>query len=260
MGDGYKFRPQGEAGMRKIIKELRTGVDNLRAAHKLFSAVIGAGGITIQDGGSLRIVGANWLLNAAAFDFTVYTVDADGNLAGPFAGMNPGDINVVASDLATGGGINTDVANGCLGIYSLTSKVKIQHLTTAAAANAVLDAGTGILTRSTSSRRYKDDVEDMAPLDLDAVLAMQPKTWRDKLEIEADPNTTRRYVGLIAEDLDALGLTQFIVYDDDGQPEAISYPLMFIPLLELAKDQQARLDRQQEQIDALTRRLDALDG
>lgn len=261
MADGYKHRPTGVEGLARELKDLRRQVENVRAAHKMFSAVIGAGGITITDGGHLRITdGANWFLNAAPFDFTVYSLDADGNLAGPFAGMNPGDINVVAGDLATGGGMNTDEVNGCLGIYSLTGKVKIQHQTTGSAANAVLDAATGIIYRSTSSKRYKRDVMNLPRVDVAAVLKLQPKTWRDRREVEENPDTERRYVGLIAEDLDKLGLGAFVEYDEQGRPDAIPYPLMFLPLLEVAKAEHARVDELTKQVAKLASRLDKIEG
>jgi hypothetical protein len=87
--------------------------------------------------------------------------------------------------------------------------------TTATAANVVVTAA-GILQRSTSSMRYKRDVIN-ATHGLAEVLKLRPVTY---LGIN-DGDT--RFGGMIAEELDAIGLTEFVQYDEQGRPDAISY-------------------------------------
>lgn len=112
---------------------------------------------------------------------------------------------------------------------------------TSAGANLSMDGVERVL-RSTSSRRYKRDIED-AEVDPAPVLAMEPKTWRDKAEVERDPDTEQRYVGFIAEDLEELGLTEFLTYDAEGRPDAIQYDRLSVALLAVLKDQERRLSR-----------------
>ncbi|GAA5122157.1 hypothetical protein GCM10023339_40120 [Alloalcanivorax gelatiniphagus] len=76
-----------------------------------------------------------------------------------------------------------------------------------------------------------------------AVLQMRGRTWRDKAQVEQDPDTEDRYVGFIAEELDELGLTAFVEYDDEGQPNAIAYDRLSVALLAVLKDQERRLCR-----------------
>ena len=113
--------------------------------------------------------------------------------------------------------------------------------TTSAAANMVADGTSGEILRSTSSLRYKQDVAD-AEVDPAAVLQMRGRTWRDKAEVEQDPGTERRHVGFIAEELDEIGLGQFVVYDEQGRPDAISYDRLSVALLAVVKDLAARVE------------------
>lgn len=139
-------------------------------------------------------------------------------------------------------------SGGQVEIKSGTDLVFIDHQTTAVSANCYI-APTGAIYRSTSSLRYKRDVED-AVIDPDAVLQLRPRTWRDRREVEADPATTQRYIGFIAEELDALGLGQFVTYDADG-PESISYDRLAAALIPVARQQQTQLTDLQRQVDEL---------
>lgn len=119
------------------------------------------------------------------------------------------------------------------------SDVFIGHGTTSLAANARLEP-TGHLSRSTSSRKYKDQIRD-AEVDPSAVLQIQGRTWRDRAQAEEDPDTEARHIGFIAEELHDLGLTQFVEYDAEGLPDAIQYDRLTVALLAVAKSQDARL-------------------
>lgn len=123
--------------------------------------------------------------------------------------------------------------------------VFVDHTTTGNAANCFI-ATNGAIQRSTSSRRYKRDIEDLT-VDPDVVLELRPRTWRDRLEVENDPDTETRHVGFIAEELDELGLDQFVIYDDDG-PEAIAYDRLTAALIPTLRAQRDRLDDQAREI------------
>ena len=47
-------------------------------------------------------------------------------------------------------------------------------------------------------------------------------------------------VGLIAEDLDALGLDRLVIYDEQGRPDAVRYETLSLYLLEIVKDLKAQ--------------------
>lgn len=148
--------------------------------------------------------------------------------------------------LEAGGGGQIQVGLGSAGVF-------IGHTTTAAAANCFIGES-GIVYRSTSSRRYKEKIQD-AEIDPDAVLQMRGRTWKAKPHDgdEFDPTRDRRHVGFIAEELDDLGLTDFVVYDEDDRPDAIQYDRLSVALL-------AVLQRQNDTIESLTARVEALEA
>jgi hypothetical protein len=195
--------------------------------------------------GSQVIVGG--LTPAASFE--VYAEEID------FRGTE--DIGI-----ATSGGFAA--FGGSAGTY-------LQPESTGLAANMHMDVQ-GRVFRSTSSRRYKDDIQDAA-FDPDAVLQLQPRTWLpgsiprtcpdwlhekhggDHCPAEQEPAcpdpNARRQVGFVAEELVDLGLSDFVEFNADNEPEAIYYDRLTAALIPV-------LQRQQEQIDALTEQVKQL--
>ncbi|MFD6176707.1 MULTISPECIES: tail fiber domain-containing protein [unclassified Isoptericola] len=126
--------------------------------------------------------------------------------------------------------------------------------TTSASANVVLDGG--YVKMTSSSLRYKQDVErlDMDDVDTATILdALAPRTWRDRTDVAEDPDTTRRFVGTIAEDMHDAGLGQWVGYDDQGRPDNLSYDRLTNLLAVVVQ-------RQQEQLTALAARVAALEA
>jgi len=119
------------------------------------------------------------------------------------------------------------------------------HTTTSNAGNTYIGTN-GSIQRSTSSLRYKRDIED-AVINVEDVLKLQPKTWRDKLQVENDPDTKQRYIGFIAEDLHEAGLGAFVVYEDD-EPDAIAYDRLAAALIVVIKSQEERLTALEERV------------
>lgn len=88
--------------------------------------------------------------------------------------------------------------------------------TTAAAANAYFDSA-GNLLKSTSSQRYKKNVEPLT-IDIAKILALEPKMYDS-----VHKGDHGRYVGFIAEDADTLGLDAWVVHDDEDQVDGFAY-------------------------------------
>jgi hypothetical protein len=163
-----------------------------------------------------------------------------------------GGANVLASgQIVVDAGTNLflDGANQ-VQINSGAKQVFIQHQTTTNTASCYLGT-TGIVQRSTSARRFKLDIEDL-DVDPGAVLQLRPRTWRDRHEVEEDPDTGHRVPGFVAEELVDIGLDIFVIRND-GEVESIAYDRLTAALIPL-------MQRQQQQIDALTARLDALEA
>ena len=94
------------------------------------------------------------------------------------------------------------------------------------------------ITREGSSRRYKQNIfllED----DFSKILSLEPKQYEMKEEYGGQGTLN---FGYIAEELDELGLTKLVTYDESGQPDGIKYKKMCIYLLEVIKDLYKRVD------------------
>lgn len=113
----------------------------------------------------------------------------------------------------------------------------------------------GRIVRTSSSMRYKKFISDAA-VDTDAVLRLQPRRFK-RLALDQG-NDTRWYLGLIAEEVEATGLTDLVFYDAAGEVDGVHYDTaLTTALLALCQAQQTQMDAQQAQIDDLTARLDA---
>ena len=108
------------------------------------------------------------------------------------------------------------------------------NLTSGNAANMVVGAD-GTLYRSTSSLKYKNNVRDYDK-GLDIINQMRPVYYNGI----NDGNTL--FAGLIAEEIHALGLTEFVQYAKDGTPDALSYPNMIALLVKGIKELKQELD------------------
>jgi hypothetical protein len=89
--------------------------------------------------------------------------------------------------------------------------------TSGGAANVGI-AADGNLYRSTSSLKYKKNVENYQK-GLDEIMQMRPVTYNSVNESEEGV----QYAGLIAEEIHELGLTEFVQYANDGTPDALAY-------------------------------------
>jgi hypothetical protein len=115
----------------------------------------------------------------------------------------------------------------------------------------------GSIIRTTSSARYKQDIEDTL-FDYEDILALQPKTFRLKEEAAEDDNA-RRYAGFIAEDLAGTPLDVFVAYrtNADGEREAdgIYYAELTSALVSAIKHQDGMIKSLESRIEALESRV-----
>ena len=119
------------------------------------------------------------------------------------------------------------------------------NFTTASAANMFVDSN-GLVYRSTSSLKYKKNVADVS-FGLQELLALRPVTYQSKAE--GDGETV--YAGLIAEEVDAAGLQEFVQYADDGTPDALAYGNMVALCIKAIQEQQAVIADLQAKVSVL---------
>ena len=114
-----------------------------------------------------------------------------------------------------------------------------------AAANVVIDAS-GFLYRSTSSLKYKENIQPL-PYGLSDVLQLNPVTFSSKNENEHG----LRFAGLIAEEVDAIGLNEFVQYAPDGSPDALHYGNMVSLAVKAIQELNAKVEALEARVVAL---------
>ena len=126
-------------------------------------------------------------------------------------------------------------ASGCR-IYSPGT----YNNTTGNAANMHI-ATDGHFFRSTSSLKYKTDVQD-AVHGLAEVLALRPVTYKGKNDGDLV------FGGLIAEEVHEAGLTEFVQYAQDGSPDALAYGNMVALCIKAIQELNAKVEALEAQL------------
>lgn len=114
---------------------------------------------------------------------------------------------------------------------------------------AVYVASNGLFGIGSSSERFKKNIKD-AELDAQAILQIAVKHFNYKKSFDQDDTTI--HLGVIAEDLVALGLDDFVFFDDQGNADGVAYEKLALAAL-------AVIQKQQSQLDAIEARLNALE-
>ncbi|MDY7222092.1 phage tail spike protein [Halalkalibacterium halodurans] len=141
----------------------------------------------------------------------------------------------------------------CPGAYSST---------TSSAANVQINSN-GTLRRSTSAKKYKQDIKaiDMSGGYADRLLNLYPKSWYDKAEVAENNGSTdglKRHHGLIAEDVEAAGLSEYVTYED-GEIESIQYDRLWTPLIPIVRDNKDQINWLKIEIEYLKRKVKQLE-
>jgi hypothetical protein len=123
---------------------------------------------------------------------------------------------------------------GVTGVRSLT----IRDNTTASASNVFINTSAGTLLRSTSSVKYKTDVEDAELSYSEALVYGSRPVWYRSLS-ESDPSEYS-YWGFIAEEVAEID-PRMVHWGDDG-PEGVQYDRYVVHLVSVIQKQQQRLD------------------
>jgi hypothetical protein len=104
--------------------------------------------------------------------------------------------------------------------------------TSASAANMYVDSS-GILYRSTSALKYKQDVRDLEAIDVNRI---RPVRYKSKCK---NDDQTKDYFGVIADEVDAAGIKELVSYGVDGEVEGFQYERLTVVLLKAIQEQQA---------------------
>ena len=214
-----------------------TGVENVAIGRgALFGVTTGYENIGIGRGAGESIT--TGIRNTFVGDDAGYLVTGSSNtILGRYTGNQGGlDIRTATNYivLSDGDGNPRLYINGSGLLYSPAT----YNNTSGGAANVAISAS-GEFIRSTSSLKYKKDVQN-ATHGLAEVLTLRPVTYKGKSE--QDGNTV--FGGLIAEEVDAVGLSEFVQYADDGSPDALAYGNMVSLCIKAIQELNQKLEAQ----------------
>jgi hypothetical protein len=217
----------------------------------IVSNAAGTYAATVSDAGSLALQG-NLSLGAGS---GIATIDING---GSVASTRyyTGGASRWAVGYAAGSGTGNDFQfyNYGLSITAMDLNYSNSNLTvqgtvrpagaatTASAANAFMNSGDGnALLRSTSSRRYKRDIEPLNTAYAERVLALEPVWYRSKSDADK-PEWS--WFGLIAEDVATIEprLVHWMQDGDELIPDGVQYERLAVLLLSVVKQMRAELN------------------
>jgi len=245
------------------------GFNTADGANALYSNTLGQD--NTASGFSALYLNSVGSQNTASGYYAMYSNTFGGNntavgfnaLYSNSTGSNNIALGYQAGYVVSGGSNNIHI--GSQGIYNDNSVVRIGtpgnqtsfFVAGVAGANVngapvLLDAATGQLGVASSSRRYKDDIEDMGEASR-GLLHLRPVTFRYKQPL-ADGSRPLQF-GLVAEEV-AEVFPELVARSADGQIETVKYQLLEPMLLNELQRQQAEIRHQRDQISRLEERLD----
>jgi len=203
----------------------------------LFHNTEGAGNVAI---------GLNALFNNSTGSGNIALGDSAGLL------LTSGDNNIYIGNKGVVSESDT-IRIGKKGTQNTTFIAGISGSTVANGAGVIVGSN-GKLGTIVSSERYKDGITPMGKTS-EAILALQPVTFRYKAEV--DPDGTPQF-GLVAEDVARIN-RNLVVFDEEGRPYTVRYEAVNAMLLneflkehKVVQDLKAMVAHQNQQIDALT--------
>jgi hypothetical protein len=187
------------------------------------------------------------------------------------------------SSLVGGESENIDIGDSVIGVVGESNTIRIGNghqsrtfiagisgVTTGLTGAAVLVDGNGQLGTISSSRRFKDDIQDMGAASTD-LMKLRPVTFRYK-QAQEDGSHPLQY-GLVAEEVAEVN-PALVQFDKDGNPQTVLYHILPAMLLnevqkehqkiedqeKLIQSQHQEIQSQQEQLKAQEERLRKLEA
>lgn len=186
------------------------------------------------------------LMTLVPRDLSISSLSTSGTVKVAEAGSYGGNLNVKApstgsSDFAVvvrdSGGLTNLMFIRSDGFFSVGQGVNSPYnLTVGTAANVVVNSS-GVLLRSTSSRRYKKNIRPYSA-DMEKFMKLKPISFESKSEFDSGS-----YVGFTAEDLDSIGLNEYVRYNEKQEPESVDYAYMVAMLTSVVQEQQKQIDK-----------------
>ena len=179
-----------------------------------------------KSGNSNTALGWNALVNGGGNNIIAFGLGAGTNVSGGSFNIYIGNTGAAEGNTIRIGTNGLQFRNFQAGIYGAT-------INGGTATPVFIDAS-GQLGTTSSSRRYKHNIEDMGE-DSANILELRPVTFA----YNSDVSETKQY-GLIAEEVDEI-FPGIVVRDADGQIESVQYHILPVLLLNEVQKQQNEL-------------------
>jgi hypothetical protein len=201
-----------QAGYANVTSDFNTYIGNF------------AGGNATSSNNTFVGSGAGYLVTSGAKNTVL------GNYNGDQGGL---DIRTASNHIVLSDGdgnprlfLQADGSLRCLGVYN----------NAAAASNAVNVDASGNVYRSTSALKYKTNVRDLEDIDINLFRAVR---YNSNCAID---NPDQDHFGVIADEVDAAGITELVNYGADGEVEGFQYERLTVVLLKAIQELKAEFD------------------
>jgi hypothetical protein len=203
-----------------------------------------------------------WFYQGGAYNGTsLYTVEIPGDASGlswSHAGTTGSDPGAASSTVHVAS--QRFVIQSSVGIGVTTPSTKLHVDGTIRNSNM---PGTGLnyyigingnndIVYIVSSRKYKKNIQNYT-VGLDKIKLMNPVTYQEKLDVEQ-----KTQVGLIAEELHDVGLTEYVFYNKNGDPDAVDYPRITAILTNGIKELKTENDALKTEIQSLKDQISSI--
>jgi len=270
---GGSILPRGAGTLiwasRYALGNFRAGLGALpTSAGGIYSTAVGDFALSKNSSGSVNTaVGVDALFanTSGNYNTAIGASASNGNTTGSFniaIGANAGtnltstsnNIHIGHQGTATDSGtirIGTPFVGGCTTCQSSAFIAGIYGQSTGLAGAPVVVDSNGNLGTMSSSRRYKENINDMGDAS-DGLMQLRPVTFRYKTAYEDGSRPVQ--FGLIAEEV-AEVYPDLVARTADGQVDSVRYQLLDPMLLNELQKQHATIAAQKEQIRSLEERL-----
>jgi hypothetical protein len=225
-------------------------------------------GLTFQTGGNgtaserMRIdssgnVGINTSSPGAKLHVNGSNIIGDFNASGTYTSSNVGTSfgwnfsgggreSMVMNNDTSGGGFSFHQRTGASSETRImrVAGTGIYNTTTATAANVNIDSG-NTLQRSTSALKYKTDIRDLSYIDINK---FRPVIYKSKCE---NDDKTLDHFGIIADEVDAAGIKELIIYNENKEVEGFQYERLTVVLLKAIQEQQTIINDLKARIETI---------
>jgi hypothetical protein len=249
-------------GFQALQSSTSTNYNTAVGYQALQGATIASGNTAVGSGAMSNAGGGD---NVAIGTGALYSTTGDNNTAigtGAGANITAGCCNILIGN----NGAPSDVGTTRIGVEGMQTYTYIAGIlgTNFSGASPVVITPNGQLgVQASSSRRYKDDIQDMGDASR-GLLRLRPVTFQYK---KPDPDGSKPLeYGLIAEEVAEI-YPELVIRGADGQIESVQYaklPAMLLNELQKehrhAEEQDRRAQQQDEMIRKLEARLGALEA